>query len=465
MSENPDVVGYECPNCHSNVPFFLASNKRTPVVKCPNCGTIIKKPDVRDAEVKVVPRHIYDKAGKVPMEELLREIDEWEAKEEAEVMEESIPPKGEITPRNIRDELFERPKEPCEVLHEILEAYGLSKTFTEWMVRRCTRVGYLHPLELYHFMRTMRSGVKTEQEAAFIAEEYAQALAAEMQKAQRLNMTYPIPNLTIPPTKLNVEPGVANKLIQIMPVQQQPQNQTAMTYNYGQPTPQYQGRPAQPVPTGAYPPPIQQTISPRDMIELFKVAQSSASEQTKLMVQNLETKIDTTIQQAMNPIAKALEMLSQALQSKSSGLDPETLKILLESKAASAKAEAEANYYKTMLEMVTKQYEEDRKTLMEALKERDKKLEEMQKAMVELISKMQKPVGEFKTDEAKLIANALNSLADVGNKVVDALVNRKPLETMIKALPTLVAQQKVTQKGKTEENIVKELEEAGLVEE
>jgi len=464
MSEE-EVIGYECPSCHSNVPFFIASNKRTPVVKCPNCGTIIKKPEVKDAEVKVVPRPIYDKAGKVPLEDLLREIDEWEAREEAELMEESIPPKGSTPTRNIRDELFERPKEPCEVLHEILEAYGLSKTFTEWMVRRCTRVGYLHPLELYHFMRTMRSGVKTEQEAAFIAEEYAQALAAEIQKAQRLNMTYPIPNLTIPPTKLNVEPGIANKLIQIMPIQSQ--NQTSMPYAYGQSLPSYQGRGqpnvTQPAPMSQFP---QQPISPRDMIELFKVAQSTATEQTKLMVQNLENKIDTTIQQAMSPIAKALEMLSEALkQPKSSGLDPEIVKVLLQSKESSAKAEAEANYYKSMLEMVTKQHEEEKKILLKALEEREKKLEDLQKTMYELISKMQKPVGEFKTDEAKLIANALNSLADVGNKVVDALVNRKPLETIMKTLPSLMTQQKVIQKGKTEENIVKELEEAGLVEE
>jgi len=464
MSKSEEQIGYECPSCHSNVPFFIASNKRTPVVKCPNCGTIIKKPEVRDAEVKVVPRPIYDKAGKVPLEDLLREIDEWEVKEEAEVMEESIPPKNETPTKNIRDELFEHPKEPCEVLHEILEAYGLSKTFTEWMVRRCTRVGYLHPLELYHFMRTMRSGVKTEQEAAFIAEEYAQALAAEMQKAQKLNITYPIPNLTIPPTKLNVEPGVANKLIQIMPVQQV-QNQTAMSYGYGQPQSNYQGRGQPNVTQPAYQVP-HQSISPRDMIELFKVAQSTATEQTKLMVQNLENKIDTTIQQAMSPIARALEMLSEALkQPKSSGLDPEIVKVLLQSKESSAKAEAEANYYKSMLEMVTKQHEEEKKILLKALEEREKKLEDLQKTMYELISKMQKPVGEFKTDEAKLIANALNSLADVGNKVVDALVNRKPLETIMKTLPSLMTQQKITQKGKTEENIVKELEEAGLVEE
>ncbi len=457
MSE--EGTTYECPSCHAQVPFFIASNKRTPVVKCPNCGTLIKKPEVRGCEVKVVPRNIYDKAGKVPLEDLLREIEEYEAKSQG-VMEESIkPPEREPEGKSIRDELFERPKDPCQVLAEILEAYGLSKTFTDWMIRRCERVGYLHPLELYHYMRTMRSGVKTEQEAAFIAEEYAQALQAEMQKAQRLNMNYPIPNLTVPINKLNVEPTIANRLASMIPITPQ------QTTSYPSPTYYQRAPPQNPSAPQVYQ--VGSPISPRDMIELFKVAQESSVNQTKALVDNLRTELNTQLTTMSNTLSQALQQLADAIRSITSSrqADPELIKALVEAKASAAKAEAQAEYHKNLIEIITKQYESDRKALIEAVKERDKEIEELRKTITELLSKLQRPVGEYKTDEAKLIAEALNNVASVGHRVVDALQSRKPLETLLQVLPSLISTQKVKTTGKTEEDIVKELEKEGLVEE
>ena len=507
---------YRCPACGRLVPFFLSTSPRSGWVKCPACGRSIAKRSVPeeaiiyDRELTTIARRrhgleyfvrkVVEKGyiNKSP-EEILEELREAEEGVQRPVKmeprrEEPRPvdvergvgdrPAVERQEKPIRmEKLFERPKTPCEVLQEVLEEFALRDEFKHAMIRRCERNNGMHPVELLHYLVSMKSGVKTQGEAQFIAEEYAAALRAEMEKARQLNMPYP----TIPLTEnVPVTSPIASRLLQIVPPQQYAPNQPQIPSRTSPTGPMgYSGYPQGQSPTTTttiVQPPSQdvggllrglaellRSIVPQQtqqtpqgdgmvynlIIETFKSQQEFQMKQMEMIAKSIEEGMKSLgegVSKAFEQVAKTIEELQKKKEA-----DPELV-------YKAAKAEAEKEFYQKLLEM----YKEEQKQLQQYVESLAKKIEEMSVMSTQAVS-------EFRSDNAKLMAQALNQAAGAIVKLIDSLDKRQPVKLIIEALPYVTSLSSKTKKIPKkyretetmtgEQEVLEELVEQGLVEE
>ena len=514
---------YYCPKGDHYTPFFVMAKPTSPVVRCPVCGATIGRKQVPeqsiiiDSEIHELIRRGADfksilllarTKGYIP--DSVEDEDIMDMVKREEEMEESIREEKRPAPRQDSgedteerrdregtplDKLFRRPKHPCEVLQEVLNEFKLKSEFVTAMVRRCQRAGGLHPVELLHYLTTMKSGVKTQGEAQFIAEEYAAALREEMEKARQLNMPYPSIGITEPAALQGTvaSPGF-QRLLQILPP-----NGSTTPPSYGSTSPSvspgFQTPGARPQPsrtpgqvanmqtqaldiTGIFQgiaallnalnktQPQQQQTEDKLMALMFQMLQKQQEQTMQLLIQQQRQQIEelakqlgTGLQELGRSFAESIKELSKLVESttKQRQADPELL-------YKAAKAEAEKEY----LEKLLKLKEEETKKLTESLSELEKKI-------YEVIMTASKPAGEFQSDEAKLVATALQQATALGNKLVDILDKRQPIKIIVEALPTLMQAQgagKVPEKYRSTETkageaieVIEELEKLGLVEE
>lgn len=160
-----DDKGFPCPHCGTvQKEYWIVGKLRTP--KCPTCKKLIKQGIVPDKYIV----HVETRAEK--KKKRITEL------------------KGEVEEEGV----FVRPRNPEEVLEGILLDFSLNPDFIELMVRRSKNLGGIHPTDLRNYLKTLKSGIKTPQEADFIADEYYLALQREEAKARELgiSITYPL---------------------------------------------------------------------------------------------------------------------------------------------------------------------------------------------------------------------------------------------------------------------------------
>ena len=570
MEENDNKL--VCPKCGKEIPYFITT-KQSRYAKCPVCGAQFSRKELEDKYgkpyVRVVPKHVYKMAGRVTLEELLdminnrssREEEDEEEEEEREEIKHEIERElrkrdEEYEGRFRASEVFQRPRDPCDILKEVLDMYDFIKEeFKKMMVRRCELMKQLHPLELYHFLKTMRSGVKTDMEAAFIAEDYAMALKAEEEKARSLGYTYVLPNISnLPPVKSSETP-IIQRIMEIMKSSSPPRNpsptipQTQLQYqSQSQPPTPYstsvQGQQTPPRPTYTredliarirerlnrpsepHQPSSNVVIDVgnivRAVVEANKPSQelvaklldklSSGDRDSKtlellisLIIENqrMQTEgIKEAIKDALKGMAeqmakvqeanaKTMELVTQLIlkerESKPS-VPPEIAQALAEFKAKTEFMEKlmklQEQQYKNMLQIVLAEKnrkEQEIKSIIEAWQK------ERQELMARL-SMMQAAPSDYKSDEAKILAQALNNLSlaarETFRPLVENLSRREPVKLIVDTLPKVVmmssgympppemieqSQQKKElkkpKKTKTSDEIIAELEKEGLVEE
>jgi len=496
---------YDCPVCGQKVPFFLQRKSRSPIAKCPVCGGMIKKSDLPREAILTAPR-AYDMIGKASIEEIIdvalkeqemgsdnEDVDKNETQASTQQVrrEEPCPTCAEAKKKRkgiVTENLFYQPKSPCDVLAEILDEFAfINEDFKTFVLRRCERKGFLHPIELLTLLQRMKSGIRTKDEAGIIAEEYAVALQRELEKAQREGVTYPfLANIYIPENVPVTDPYV-QRLLQILPPHLQPeglrqsygaqQQQTNYSYQPHSYTPTYQhhgrNQPNQPVVVQA------PSLNLAPLVEMFKTTQETFMQQQNLMLQQqqqttqlmmqmmqqqtqmLLQSLQQSLQNALQPIGDGMKALAEAIkeikQQSQQGmpLNDKIIELIKES----AESKAQIQFYQKILEMKDKQVEDIKQIVADVMS----RVEELVKKTVSV------PTGEFKSDEAKLIAQALTQVAQVGHRVVDALDKRQPVKIIVEALPYLTGagkpKPKRYEKAETGAEIIKELEEAGLVEE
>ena len=158
---------------------------------------------------------------------------------------------------------------------------------------------------------------------------------------------------------------------------------------------------------------------------------------------------------ALKSLADAMKELKSSQSQPGTQLTPEILKLIKES----AESKAQVQFYQKLMELQQKHTEEMQKVVSEVMG----KVEEIVKKSVNV------PTGEYKSDEAKLVATALSQVAQVGHRLVDAMDKRQPIKIIVEALPYLTGTGKPKPKkykeAETGVEIIKELEEQGLVEE
>ena len=155
--------GYPCPSCKKPQPYFEYHRSKYGWVRCPGCGTYVRKKEVPDRFIKAVRKT----SGK-PMEGF-----EGEGVEEAEEIDESEA--GGVVP-------FRRPRPAHVILSQILDEFGVKQAAKRIMVTRCRRVGELHPTDVQRMLMDLDSGLNPK-EAGYVADEYYYAVQNERRAA------------------------------------------------------------------------------------------------------------------------------------------------------------------------------------------------------------------------------------------------------------------------------------------
>jgi len=452
------TVVYQCPNCGDWVEYFeWFGDIKSPM--CPSCKKLVKRDLIPPEAIVWKPAGSGStrskksrKRGKSSKTESLLRAEEIRkiAEEVSELPdEESFPRKIEREAsiemeESMRDEgLFEAPKTPEKIVFEILSQYKHIKTeFIRAMVRRSKLKGGLTPDELKYFMLSMKSGVKSEAEAQFIAEEYKFALEREAKKAQKMGypISYPIGitgSRTSPPIGYGSYPSA-----------------TARTYG-GYPTTSTF------TPASTYSPSTQaQSQNIEAMInqlrqefqmQIRQILEEKERRKIEDKLHELEKEQERRITDILNMIKEMNVQWQQQMQQMVQAFQEQLQQVVQIAKTPPENVVTRDDFEKFMLEQQRMMLEKQLELLMERDKEKSKQIEELlkeiknwrdksEKEKLELLKKIEelsrrepyKPEG-YKSDEMRLIAEGLHTLANV-------VQDRKPVEVVVKAVPKLLGQ-------------------------
>jgi len=395
--------GYTCPICKENVEYFT-STPRNPFVYCPKCGARIRRTQVPKEAVLIRPK----KAG-VPAISLHRKEEE----------------KG--------ISLFGRIKTPHEILEEILRFYQLPEEFIKIAVRRSQLVGGLHPTTLRQMLESMKiSGVKDKETASFIAEEYYYALLREQQKARERGeeVRYPIGIGGVESRRPSYYPGLDYTYRQSY-ISQRPR---LLSYPYG----------------GGYPPsekPLTREEVMQMLEQIFQRRQQEERieklrEELKELQKNTDEKITKVISEMKDMISQVLAIAQKKPE------DVVTTKQLLDILEKRDK-DRYIEYLKDRSKLLEQQLGNTLKTMEEQRKTLEKKIEALSSQL------RVQPSADYKSDEMRLAAQGLQTLASVIEK-------KNPVRIVIEGLPMILGQpgqKKSELKGKGEATVEKYLPE------
>jgi len=421
-----EEMGFPCPHCGTvQTEYWIVGKLRT--VKCPTCKKLIKQGIVPEQYII----HVGTKA---------EEKKKYAKKLRGELEEEE-------------EGVFVRPRKPEEILEGILLDFNLNQEFIDLMVRRSKNLGGIHPTDLRNYLKTLKSGIKTPQEADFIADEYMLALQREERKAQELGVTISYPLYGPQEQSSSVSPYPASF--------RQPQLQPA-------PVPRYPSTYPYPYSSTSYDQRYVKESLSREDIEtmmrtlLFEKTQveemNRLKQQQEALLQSLVSfksevaeairsvaegskksdadELRAEIREQYRSLTDALTKLIEKIGEK--GKDEkvvtvdkiESLLTKKELEAERARAETEKKLLETQAEMERRLLEQRFSKLEEQLREKgatEKMIENLKKEFNEMfeeyIKKSERSVqpDQYKSDEFRLISDAVNRLAN-------ALEENKPIK-------------------------------------
>jgi len=360
-----------CPRCNREL-TYLIQMIGMPTLKCPECGSFIKREAVPEGmEVRVVERP---------------------AKPEAK-------PKPKPKPKTTR-ELFEEPKSPHEVLREVLTEHGLNEAFIEYAVKRSERLGGIHPADLQGMLRDMKSGVSKASQIKYIVEDYYYALQRESERAKKLGRAFSYPLFPKGeerrPPAYGYPPGYPE---------------------YGYYPPEYYYPPEgygryPPMRPYYYPPPKREEgLTKEDVKKVVEeaVKAKKSEEEVKDLRERLiklESGLNERIKQAVEPTLKEIKEKLETLPAQIQPTTPPdvvTKKDLEEAIEKKYKSE----YVKVLEEhskRLEKQLEEERKFFRSEIDKLREKIEEAGKPTTPISTE------GYRRDEVRLLADAMNIL-------------------------------------------------------
>jgi len=406
----------KCPACGQEVEYFYKKKRYDPYLRCPACGNLFTKKDLPpDAKYEV------------------RYIEEERAEAEQ--------PRPKVEP------LFEEPKEPTEVIAEILLDWGCDEDFVRKITDYVNMKGYFDPGWLMNMLLRAKTGRRfTEQEAFMVVDMISAALQREKQRAEEAGRVFPLTIISLrgPSAAPYATPMYAPYQPPIAPYQPVPA-----------PTPAT-------APTAAY----QSQLTPQQIQEWIRQALQEQRRQDEIAelrrgLSDLEKKVITDKaemeKRITESIGKLKEELSQVIREAITTLAPsqtqppptidqKDIKLMLVEveKAFSQKiSELEKKY----LEAKT---ESEKKELQRQIDELRYKLEEVRK---EATSVPISPEG-WQKDESRLVA-------ELGGRFLDIVKERRPIEYLIRIIPQVQPQQPPPQPQKTEKSLEELIKEAG----
>jgi len=475
--------GFTCPTCKQPVAFFITKSVNSPYAKCPRCGSTFAKRIIPHGST-VISKKLDGLAGNISYEELIRMYNEGEINDIVipKSSKNKIPQKivsnlnampqsvgsGQSTRQGLQtsgrqesleenydaSSVFPAPKSPCDVLAEVFSEFSsLNPNFVKLMINHCRRKegqqGGIHPYELLYYLKKMKSGVKTEAEADFIVREYVEALNTEAEKARNTGFDYPMwllnyntpvndKPMELPPTPVNpVSP------IPVSP----PPNIRQYNQRYGGP---FGNMPQSPQA------PSQHEDNSAIIVKLLELQQKN----NELMLNSVKESMQVSFQQLTQNLSGAFSAIADALksiQNNKPSLDEEKLKLILENKdkefaiqMAKDQIERASKSFEDTLKQVGQRYED-------LLKAQEQKIRELEERMKE------QKLSAYNSDSAKLvhesIKEGLDTVKTISENLIKVVQERRPLEQIASNIVPKI------QKIKTNEGLINQLEEEGLVDE
>lgn len=443
---------YKCPNCGEWVPHFVwFSNATAPM--CPKCNKFVPRDQVPPEAI------VWQESKRETKKRASRRRKKKEEEEESPEIREKELKKIEMELGAEEEEeyggeegLFETPKPPERVLWEILSQYKhIRSEFIRAMVRRSKIKGGLTPDELKYFLLNMKSGVKSEAEASFIADEYAWALRNEAEKAQKTGypMSYPLPNYMAPKSGGFVSSmGFGSRTSSYSPP-------------YSPPVPSTISRYQPPSTTGdidaklealrqEFQSTIQQLFQEKErkkLEERLHEMEIKSREQYRdilEMIKEMQRQFQEAMKEMYNQFMQGLQQLSQQAQNPPPN-------VVTREELEKLQLQQLNQMLQQQLEFWKKLDEEKSKQIMELIKELKTWKEKSEKDKLELLKKIEelsrrepyKPEG-YKSDEIRLLAEGVHTLADVAKE-------KRPIEIVVKTLPMLMSQQPTPQQPRYQE--------------
>ena len=409
----------KCPKCNQEVEYFLKRKLRDPFLKCPLCQQLFIKKDLP-------PNVEY----KVKHEESDKEEIKVSGKEETKI---------EKKPSS----LFEETKEPTEIIAEILIDWGCDEEFVRRVTDYINMKGYYDPSWLMNMLLRAKTGRRfTEQEAFMVVDMITSALEREKQKVEETGKVFPF-------TIMTLKPSLPSTYIS-----------TPHTF-----TPMKEYTPSTLPITTTTPPSIQLPIQPQYQPQPIRTEDIAKIIDEKIRNVLSEKKTIDTIEELKKTIVeqeKKIIELKHEQEKRAEDIKKEMLKefkTMLEEIKASLTPPQPIRTEEITKKDIELMIEQLRREEMEKRHELEKRLlEEKFKSIEEKIEKTKpmpvSPEG-WQKDETRLVA-------ELGSRLFDIIKERKPIEYLVRVIPTQQPTQQPTPQ-KTEKTLVDLIKESGGV--
>ena len=168
----------KCPKCGQEVEYFLKRKRRDPALKCPACNEYFIRSDLPPGTTYVVK---YEDTGEQHQEQV-----------PPQPPQPSPQPSPQPAPKR-PPSLFEEPKEPSQVIAEILTDWGCDEEFVRKVCEYINMKGYFDPGWMMNMLLRARTGRRfTEQEAFMVVDMIMAALEREKRRAEEMGRTFPL---------------------------------------------------------------------------------------------------------------------------------------------------------------------------------------------------------------------------------------------------------------------------------
>jgi len=433
----------KCPRCEAEVEYFLRRKSHDPYLMCPVCNQLFTKkelpPDAK-YEVRYMETAKYEYIAETKDEEL--QPQQTQAKQR---------------PKSVT--LFEEPKEPTEIIAEILLDWGCDEEFVKKITEYINMKGYFDLGWLMNMLLRAKTGRRfTEQEAFMVVDMIVSALEREKQKMEAAGKIFPFTIMSLKPSTssgqymtgtytqtFGVVPHPSLQSYPYMPTQQQMYQQ-------------YQQMPSTTTPQqfGYMPPPMKS----EDIAKLIEEKIRAALEEKRT------TDVIEDLKRAIVDQEKKILELKHEQEKKTEEVKKETLntvqqmlkEVIDEIRATltpSQPAKSEEEITKKDLELMLERLKREE---MEKRHELEKQLLETKFStiMEKIESSKTTPVSPegWQKDETRLVA-------ELGTRFFDIIKERKPIEYLVRILPVQPQQQQPQQPQKTEKTLIDLIKESG----
>jgi len=432
----------KCPRCGQEVEYFFREKPHDPALICPACMQYINR--------REIPSNVKFKVKYLGEEDRRRNSPQEEAQEEV-VEEDSEKPQKKISRKTEPPPLFEEIKEPTQIINEILLDWGCEEDFVKKITEYINMKGYFDPAWMMNMLLRARTGRKfTEQEAFMIVDMIISALEKEKRKSEETGRIFPL-------TIMSLRTGFPTYMgsTQIL----QPYTPQTLGYTYMPPQTPSITTTQMPMQTPQY---MQSTsqLTPQAIQEMIKQAimeykRESDIDEIKKLIMNLEkrrvedkSELEKKIMEKHEEILKTVEKIFSSitgqLQPQETTIDKKDIE-LMKMEFEKSLSEKLANLEKKYIESKN---EAEKRMLLSQIKSLEEKIEEVKREASRPVS-----AEGWQKDETRLIA-------ELGARALDIIREKKPIEYVVRILPT---QPQQPQQQKTEKTLIEMIKESGGV--